>query len=59
MGDVDEDEGLGGDGAMTLDGSSIVSATDLQGASRLVISEEVKRIVPGEAKLPESILKKL
>lgn len=59
-GDIDEDEGLGGDGAMSLDGSPIIgSASDLQGAPRLVIADEVKRIVPGESKLPESILKKL
>ncbi|XP_050699711.1 NHS-like protein 1 isoform X2 [Eriocheir sinensis] len=59
-GDIDEDEGLGGEGAMSLDGSPIIaSASDLQGAPRLVIADEVKRIVPGESKLPESILKKL
>ncbi|KAG0724479.1 hypothetical protein GWK47_040535 [Chionoecetes opilio] len=50
--DEEEDEGLGGDGAMTLE-------SDLQGATRLVIAEEMKKIVPGEAKLPQSILKKL
>lgn len=45
------DEGLGGDGGMAIDGSSL--------GPRLVIAEEVKQIVPGDAKLPESLLKKL
>lgn len=56
MGDLDEDEGLGGDGTMALDGSSILSSS---GGPRLVLADEVKRIVPGESQLPESILKKL
>ncbi|XP_045119700.1 nuclear pore complex protein DDB_G0274915-like isoform X2 [Portunus trituberculatus] len=47
--DDEEDEGMGGDGTMD---------SDLQGA-RLIIADEVKKIVPGEAKLPESILQKL
>lgn len=47
--DDEEDEGMGGDGTMD---------SDLQGA-RLIIADEVKNIVPGESKLPESLLKKL
>ncbi|XP_071512918.1 uncharacterized protein [Panulirus ornatus] len=51
--DDEVDEGLGGDGTLRLDKLSS------EGSARLVIADEVKKIVPGESQLPPSILKKL
>lgn len=50
----DSDEGLGHFGE-DQDGMLM----DAKGPMRLIISDEVKQVVPGESQLPTSLLKKL